>query len=72
MKPPHRKSWAGNLLMLLDLTFGPFFKVKQWLPGFGEFSFQFIEICIGSPMCRSSYISFSFLGGLYVTNPPIR
>ena len=23
MKPNHRKSWAGNLLMLLDLTFRP-------------------------------------------------
>ena len=23
LKPTHRKSWAGILLMLLDLTFGP-------------------------------------------------
>ena len=23
VKPTHRKSWAGNLLMLLDLTFAP-------------------------------------------------
>ena len=30
MKPTHRKSLLGNLLMLLDLTFGPSFKVKQW------------------------------------------
>ena len=28
VKLTHRKSWAGNLLMLLDLTFGPSFKVK--------------------------------------------
>ena len=54
VKPPHRKSWAGNLLMLLDLTFGPSFKVKQWFAGFGELSFRWIQICIGSPMRRSS------------------
>ena len=47
------KSWARNLLML-DLTFGPSFKVKQWFTGFGELSFQWIQICIGSPMRRSS------------------
>ena len=34
------KTWAGNLLMLLDLTFGPSFKVKRWFTGFGELSFQ--------------------------------
>ena len=28
VKPTHRKSRAGNLVMLLDLTFGPSFKVK--------------------------------------------
>ena len=27
-KPTHRKSWAGNLLVWLDLTLGPSFKVK--------------------------------------------
>ena len=31
-------SWARNLLML-DLTFGPSFKVKRWFTGFGELSF---------------------------------
>ena len=55
MKPACRISWAGNLLMLLALTFGPSFKVKQWFTGFGELSFRWIQICIGSPMCRSSY-----------------
>ena len=35
VKPTHTKSWARNLLML-DLTFGPFFKVKRWFTGFGE------------------------------------
>ena len=28
-KPAYRKSWAGNLLVWSDLTFGPSFKVKQ-------------------------------------------
>ena len=54
VKPTCRRSWAGNLLMLSDLTFGPSFKVKQWFTGFGELSFQWIEICISSPMRRSS------------------
>ena len=55
MKPTYRKSWARNLLML-DLTLDPSFKVKQWFTGFGELSFRWIQICIGSPMCRSIFI----------------
>ena len=54
MKPSYRWSWAGNLLMFLDLTVGPSFKVKRWFTGFGELSFRWIQICIGSPMRRSS------------------
>ena len=50
MKPTYRKSWAGNLLMFSDLTLGPSFKVKLWFTGFGELSFRWIQICIGSPM----------------------
>ena len=42
----HTKSWAKNFLML-DLTLGPSFKVKQWFTGFGELSFRWIQICIG-------------------------
>ena len=45
-KPTHTKSWARNFLML-DLTLGPSFKVKQWFTGFGELSFRWIQICIG-------------------------
>ena len=45
-KPSHTKSWARNFLML-DLTLGPSFKVKQWFTGFGELSFRWIQICIG-------------------------
>ena len=29
VKPTYRISWAGNLLMLLELTFGPSFKVQR-------------------------------------------
>ena len=54
VKPTRRKSWAWNLLMS-DLTFGSSFKVKRLFTGFGELSFQQIQICIGSPMRRSSY-----------------
>ena len=54
MKPTYR-SWAGILLMFSDLTLGPSFKLKQWFTGFGELSFWWIQICIGSPMRTSSY-----------------
>ena len=45
------KSWARNLLML-DLTFGPYFKVKRSFTGFGELSFRWIQFasvlrCVG-------------------------
>ena len=40
---------------MLDLTFGPSFKVKRWFTGFGELSFRWIQICISSPMRRSSF-----------------
>ena len=61
MKPTCRILWAGNLL-ISDLTFGPSFKVKRWFTGFGELSSRWIQICIGSPMCRSRFF-FGFLGG---------
>ena len=32
MKPTYRKSWTGNLLMWSDLSFGPFYMVKQGQP----------------------------------------
>ena len=53
VKPTCRILWAENLLMS-DLTFGPSYKVKRWFTGFGELSFLWIQICIGSPMRRSS------------------
>ena len=54
MKPTYRRSLAGNLLMFSNLTLGPSFNVKQWFTGFGELSFCWIQICIGSPVRRSS------------------
>ena len=54
MKPIDRRSWAGNLLMFSDLTLGFYFKVKQWFTGVGELSLRWTQICIGSPMRRSS------------------
>ena len=55
VKPTCSILWAGNLLMS-HLTFGPSFKVKRWFTGFGELSFRWIQICIGSPMRRSSWL----------------
>ena len=56
MKPTCKILWAGNLLMS-DLTFDLSVKVKRWFTGFGELSFQWIQICTGSPMRRSSLFS---------------
>ena len=61
------KSWARNLLML-DLTFGPSFKVKRWFTGFGELSFRWIQLCIGSPMRRSSHIIVAFITRAFLEN----
>ena len=55
VKPTCRISWAGNFLILSDLTLGPSFKVKRWFTGFGELSFQWVQICIGSPMYGCSF-----------------
>ena len=66
MKPTYRKSWAGNLLIFSDLTLGPSFKVKQWFTGFGELSFRWIQICIGSPMRRSSYVIVAYKNYIFL------
>ena len=55
MKATYSKSRAGNLLMWTDLALDTSFKVKQWSIGFGELSFWWIQICIGSPMRSSSF-----------------
>ena len=55
-KPTYRKSWASKLLMWSDLSLGPSFKDKRWFTGFGELSFRWIQVCIGSLMRRSSLV----------------
>ena len=52
-----------------DMTFGPSFKVKQWFSGFGELSFRWIQICIGSPMRRSRFSLVSPLSTTYPLSP---
>ena len=62
------ESFDGDVL---DLTLGPSFKVKRWFTGFGEVSFRWIEICIGSPMHRSSLFMFAGFT-LFVLSSPYR
>ena len=50
VKSTYRKLWAGNLLMWSDLALGQFFKMKQWFTGFGELSFQWMQVYIGPLM----------------------
>ena len=45
---------------MLNLTFGPSFKVKRWFTGFGELFFRWIQICIGSLMRRSSFVCLCY------------
>ena len=66
VKPTCRILWAGNLLMS-DLTFSPSFKVKRWFSGFDELSFRWIQICIGSPMRRSSCAYIQYYQNLKLT-----
>ena len=42
MKPTHRKSWAGNLLMWSDLTLRSSFKVKQKQPKLSAYNLLII------------------------------
>ena len=44
--------WESSDVIRFDL--GTLLKVKRWFTDFGELSFRWIQICIGSPMCRSS------------------
>ena len=46
----HTKSWGRNLLML-DLTFGPSFKVKQWFTA-GGYIFASVLRCVGPVLSR--------------------
>ena len=46
--------WESSDVFRFDL--GPSFKVKRWFTGFGDLSLWLIQICIGSPMRRSSLV----------------
>ena len=59
VKPTHIKSWD---LESSDVRYdGSSLKVKRWFTSFGELSFRWIKICIGSPMRRSSLLFYSLL-----------
>ena len=62
-------SWARNFLML-DLTLGPSFKVKQWFTGFDELSFRWIQICISLRCVGLVVFGTQFL--LQTVHPTVR
>ena len=54
----HRKSWAGNLLVWLDLSLGPSFKVKREPPNIKLLITRLLlvlEVWDGKPTCRKSW-----------------
>ena len=58
MKPTCRKSWAGDVLMCLDLTLDPSFKVKRGHPKLKVLITRllfFLEVCNVKPMHRKSW-----------------
>ena len=58
MKSTCRKSRAGNLLMLSDLTSEPPFKVKRGYPNIKVLITHLLlvlEICSVKPTCRKSW-----------------
>ena len=57
-KPTYRKSWAGNLLVCLDLTLGPSFKVKRRWPNLKVLIARLLlvlEVCNVKPTYRRSW-----------------
>ena len=57
MKPTYRKSCAGNLLMWLDLTLDPSFKVKRGEPNLKVLItrlLSILEVWDGKPTYRKS------------------
>ena len=58
MKPTYRKSWAGNVLMCLDLTLDPSFKVKRGHPNLKVLInclLLVLEVCYVKPTYRKSW-----------------
>ena len=59
MKPTYRKSWAGNLVMLSDLTLGPSFKVKRGHPNLKVLITRLLlvlEVCNVKTTYRKSWL----------------
>ena len=57
MKPTYRKSWAENVLMCLDLTLNPPFKVKRGYPNLKVLITRLLlvlEVWDGKPTYRKS------------------
>ena len=57
-KPTYGKSWAGNLLVWSDLTFGPSFKVKRREPILKVLITRLLlvlEVWDGKPTYRKSW-----------------
>ena len=46
--------WESTDVFRFDL--GPILQGQRWFTGFGELSFRWIQICIGSPMHWSSFL----------------
>ena len=58
VKSTYRKSWAGNLLMWLDLTLSPSFKVKRGQPNLKVLIsrlFLVVEACNVKPTYRKNH-----------------
>ena len=58
MNPTYRKSWAGNLLICLDLTLDPSFKVKRGYPNVKVVItclLLVLEVCNVKPTYRKSW-----------------
>ena len=57
-KPTYMKSWAGNLLLWMDLTLDPSFKVKRGWPNFKVLItclLLVIEVWDGKPTYKKSW-----------------
>ena len=58
MEPTYRKSWAGNLLILSDLTLDPSFKVKRGQPNFKVLRTRLlliVQVWNGKPTYKQSW-----------------
>ena len=72
MKPTCRKSWIGNLMMCLDLTLSPSFKVQQGQPKLKVLITILLlvpEACNVKPTCRKSWAA-NLLMWSYLTLSP--